>query len=474
MSFVHALKWSFLAEMASKAVTPIVFIVLARLLTPEDFGVMSAAVMVIAFSQIFWEAGMGKALIQRQTDVEDAANVAFWVNIALGILIASVLQWAAEPIALTFFKDERVTVVLQVMTLAVLLGSLSSVQTALLQKEMGFKKLFWVRLTTVALPGMASIPLAWNGMGYWALVAGTLTGQAVQVVMLWRLSGWRPAWRFNPSVAKEMGGFGIWVGASGVLAWFMVWADSLIVGKYLGTHELGIYRTGNQFATMVFALIFGPITPVLYSQLSRMNKDRQRLTAAIQKMIKIIILTAIPSAVVIFSFSAEIGSALFGAKWEGVGLVLGVLALMHGFSWVVGMNGEVYRAYGRPSLETIVMATTLLVYLTAYIYTIQIGFEVFVWNRLALALGALLLHLYLLRTILGVRMIPILKYLGITALLSFALVSVAKWVVTSYLAGVWYQLIIGLLVSALLLGSVIFVAERKGVVRDVFDLVKAR
>ena len=93
MTFIHSLKWSFLAEFASKTISPLVFIVLARLLTPEDFGVMSAAVMVIAFSQIFWEAGMGKALIQRQTNAEDAANVTFWVNIVLGMLIASLLSW---------------------------------------------------------------------------------------------------------------------------------------------------------------------------------------------------------------------------------------------------------------------------------------------------------------------------------------------------------------------------------------------
>jgi O-antigen/teichoic acid export membrane protein len=474
MSFVHALKWSFLAEMASKAVTPVVFIVLARLLTPRDFGVMSAAAMVIAFCQIFWEAGMGKALIQRQNDLEDAANVAFWVNIALGILMASLLLWTAEPIARTFFQDERVTAVLQVMTLAVLLGSLSSVQTALLQKEMGFKKLFWVRLTTVALPGMASIPLAWNGMGYWALVAGTLTGQAVQVAMLWVISGWRPAWRFNPSVAKEMGRFGIWVGGSGVLGWLYLWADSLVVGRYLGSHQLGIYRSANQFAIMIFVLILGPIAPVLYSQLSRMNKDRQRFMVAIQKIIKIIILASIPISALVYGFSPEIGTALFGARWEGIGFVIGVLTLAQGLAWTVGMNSEVYRAYGKPYLETLVMAAGLLIYLPAYVYTIQISFEVFVWNRLALALVGTLLQLYLLREVLGLKIFPILNYLVITALLSFLFVGVSKYLVSFYITDVWCQIAIGLPVTGIFLMAAILVAERKGAMRDALAMVKAR
>lgn len=112
MSFANVLKWSFLSELASKAIQPVVFIVLARLLTPEDFGVMTAAMMVIAFSQIFWDAGMGKALIQRQTDIEEAANAAFWVNISLSLVICSPLLLTVNPIADHLFKYARVFAVL--------------------------------------------------------------------------------------------------------------------------------------------------------------------------------------------------------------------------------------------------------------------------------------------------------------------------------------------------------------------------
>lgn len=107
MTLINALKWSFLGELASKAIQPLVFIVLARLLTPEDFGVMTAALMVIGFSQIFWEAGMGKALIQRQTNIEEAANAAFWINVILGVVISNALYFSANFVAQTFFKMEE-------------------------------------------------------------------------------------------------------------------------------------------------------------------------------------------------------------------------------------------------------------------------------------------------------------------------------------------------------------------------------
>lgn len=474
MSLVHALKWSVLSELASKAIAPVTFIILARLLTPEDFGVMTSALMVIGFSQIFWEAGMGKALIQRQMDIKEAANVAFWINIVLALMIALALYLVAEPVADYIFHDERVTDVLQVMTLQILLGAVSSVHTALLQKEMAFKRLFWVRFATVSLPGLASIPLAWYGMGYWALVAGTLVGQLAQAIILWRISHWRPDWSFHSRVAKELGRFGAWVGASGLLAWFFIWADAFIVGIYLGNHELGLYRTGNQFSQMAFALLFGPIIPVLYSHLSRMNQDKQRIRVAAEKVIKVLILIAVPVSMVAFAYSPQIETVIFGEKWQGVGLVIGVMALMHGFSWVVGMNGELYRSIGKPSYETIVTGATLVVYLIAYLVAIQYGFETFVWTRLGLAVAALFLHLFVLRNAIEMSVMKIASYLLQVCLISGLLVYVSHAFVDNNLFSEWVKLLLGGLFSSFVVVGTLYLFERNGMVREIMLLVRKK
>ena len=141
--------------------------------------------VIISFSQVFSDAGLGKALIQRQDRVEESANVVFWLNLGIGLIIVAILI-AAAPLIAGFFHDERIAPVVQVLSLQILLAAFSSVHTALLQKDLNFKQLFWVRLATTAVPGIASIPLAINGMSYWALVAGTLLGQAVQGAVLWR------------------------------------------------------------------------------------------------------------------------------------------------------------------------------------------------------------------------------------------------------------------------------------------------
>lgn len=469
MSLVRALKWSYFAEWVSKAFTPVIFVVLARLLTPEDFGVMTSAAMVIAFSQIFWEAGMAKALIQRQTDVDDAANAAFWTNIVLGVLIATLLFLGARQIAHTFFHDDKVTAVLRVMTLQILLGAASSVQTALLQKEMSFKKLFWVRFTTVGLPGLASIPLAWNGMGYWALVAGTLVGQTAQVSMLWRMSPWRPTWSFRLHVAKDMGRFGAWAGASGALAWFYSWADSLVVGMYLGSHDLGLFRVGNQFAILVFGALFGPIAPVLYSYLSKMKSGKNQMRTASETVIGALTFTAIPIGVIIFFLSDGIGDLFFGQKWQGIGLVIGILALREGFAWLVAMNGEFYRASGKPDLETAAMLSTAIIYLIIYVVSIQFGFWSFLIAKLSTVFVGIAAQLYFLNACLSTGVLQILgNTLKLAVISMLACIATVPLFSKAYVGAGLLQLISVGVVSAATYVALILIISRK----DLFALLR--
>ena len=393
MSSVHAaLKWSFLGEIASKAVTPVVFVVLARLLTPEDYGVVAAATMVISFSQIFWEAGMSKSIIQYQGDRIAAADSAFWINNALGLSVAVALVASSGLVADRIFHDPRVAPVLQVMALQVLLSASVSIHIALLQKDLNFKHLFWVRLATVAIPGLASIPLALYGMGYWALVAGTLVGQIFQVLLLWKTSAWRPRFEFDRRVAGELFSFGSWVAVTALLAWFYLWADSLIVGIYLGSHELGLYRTGNAFVVMIFGALFSPLMPVFYSFLSQVSSTPPRAENVLRNVIRVMAFVSVPLGCILCILSPQIGALIFGSKWEGIWLVLAIMSIAQSLAWWVYPFVEYYRGMGRPDLETKIMVYTLPIYLGAYIISAPFGLEIFLWVRLGVVAISMVFH----------------------------------------------------------------------------------
>jgi len=459
--------------MASKAIQPAVFVILARLLTPEDYGVMASATMVMSFSQIFWEAGMAKALIQYPGDRQAAANVAFWINIVLGLVVAGGLVAIADPVAERIFHDPRVGQVLRVMALQVFLAATVSVHVALLQKDLRFKHLFWVRLATIALPGMASIPLAWLGYGYWALVTGSIVGQVVQVLLYWITSPWRPGASFDRGVARRLGRFGGWVALSGLLAWFYGWADSLMVGTYLGTHELGLYRTGNAFVTMVYGFLFGPLMPVLYSHLSGIQGDVIRIRSSTFKAFKLLTCISIPLGFITFVLAEPISVVVFGGKWLGISSVIAILSLAQGFAWIIGADAEAFRAIGRADIETKAMIFTVPIYLFFYLVSVQDGFQSLLIARLIMVFVGIAVQFYFLKKFLNIKYSTVTKYA-----LRITFVSVATlfvWVVSLSMfdCSITCRLLIAIFyIFLLILG--IYMLERRGIALDLLNLIKRK
>lgn len=395
-TFVNAVKWSLLAEAIPKVISPLVVVVLARLLTPADYGVVAAAVIVISFCRVFWEAGMGKALIQRKADIEVAADVAFWVNIGLSLLVSSLLFVLAHAIALYFFHDLRVATVIKVLTLQVIFGALSSVPTALLQRELKYKRLFWVQFTTVAVPAFFSIPLAWKGLGYWALVVGTVAGQAGQVLVLWKATAWRPSFRFSDDTAREIVPFGAWVATDGLLGWFYVWADSLIVGFFFGASTLGFYRLGNTLVLTVFGILINSSTPVIYSALSQTFKDgkMEDLRAVLLKAQAALFALALPAGVGFLLFG-DLIPHFIGKQWIGIGTVISILGMKESLTWLTGINSDGYKAAGRPDLYTKILAFALIYHIPTYYVFARYGLKSFLWARITLTLLTEMIHFYM-------------------------------------------------------------------------------
>jgi PST family polysaccharide transporter len=398
---VGSLKWSALMEVVSRTAQPIIFVILARLLAPNDFGVVATAMIAISFSQMFWDAGLSKALIQTQEAPEDAAHVVFWTNVVLGLLIYLLLFFTAPAIAL-FFNSPASGPVLRVLGIQIVIASLTSVQQALFVRDLDFRGLFWIKLFTAFIPGIFSIPLALYGYGVWALVAGSLAGQVINLYLLWNKSAWRPQFRYDVVLARSLFSFGFWVLLESFGAWLIVWGDNLIVGRFLGVHDLGVYRTGWMLVTIIFSLVLNPFLPVLYPTFSRLQDDLPALKNTFHKVNRVVFALALPMGTGLLLVGPETAALLFGEKWQGLGFVLSVLGFMCGIGWLVGINAELYRAMGIPDMNTKLMYFTLLYYLPVYYISAQFGLEYFTMARFVVALVAIPIHIYLCVKILGV------------------------------------------------------------------------
>ena len=390
---IKSVKWTALAEIVSRSAAPLVMLILASLLTPEDFGIVGVAMIVIGLAQILQDFGFEKTLIQRETEVKESANIVFWSNMAFGILVYLILFLGA-PLIADFFHETKVVDVLRVLCLQIILISLTTVHFALLQREFKFKQLFFVRFGVAFVPGIVAIPLALIGYGVWALVWGMLAGGIIQVILFWRISDWRPELSFDVPLARQLFGFGVWVTLEALLGWLIVWGDSIVLGHFLGVSELGVYRVGTTFIMLVFGVFFNPLRSVAYSSFSRLQSNAEELKRSFLKTTGLISAISLPIGFGLALIAYPISSLIFGYKWEGIEIVIAIIGIMYAVGWLVGINPDIYRAAGRPDANVKLLVANAIYYIPVYVLAAPHGLLVFCLARLGVSIASLLLHFY--------------------------------------------------------------------------------
>jgi O-antigen/teichoic acid export membrane protein len=397
---IRSVKWSVLMELVSRVSSPLIFVILARLLTPTDFGVLATAMIAISLAQTFCDASLAKAIVQSKEPPETIAHIAFWTNVLVAFIAYAFLFMAAPSIS-RFFHNPPTELVLRVAGLQIIVISLGSVHQALLIRDFKFRELFWIRALTAFVPGLFSIPFAATGYGVWALVIGSLTGHLLNLWFFWHRSQWRPKMQFDPKAAKTLYQFGFWTVGEGLALWFFGWADNLLVGKFLGTATLGIYTVGWSIATILFGALVNPLLPVLYTSFSRLQEDPIAIHAMFRSTNRMVMALTLPLGVGLLLLGPELAGVFFGNHWPDLGLVVGVLGLMMGMGWMVGINHELYRAIGHPDLNTKLMFSFIVYYLPAFIIAAPFGLKVFLFTRLGVGLLAIPIHVYVSVRVLG-------------------------------------------------------------------------
>lgn len=463
---LNSLKWSAFAEITTRVLPSLFYIITARLLTPGDFGIVATSAMIIAFASILWEAGLSKALIQTQKldKLNDMSNIVFYTNIVLGLFVYILVFLLSEPLAV-FFKEPRVEDVIKISALTMIIGSFSSVQTALLQKDFGFKKLFYSRLVSSVVPGVVSVVMAYQGYGYWSLVWGAVASVFLQSIILWKVSDWRPTWSYDVKLLKDMLNFSKWVLTSALLSWFFIWGDLFVIGYFFSPHEMGLYRTGNYFVGAILGLVTAPIVPVMYSYFSKIQHDKESIKAALLFSSKVVSFFVLPIGVGIYLLQIPLADFIFGDKWVEIAAVIGYLALTHSFAWIIGLNAEAYKALGRPDIETVILLISIPVYLMVYICTSTINFNTFLIGRLLLIVFGILVHIYYSKKLLFINLIDTISNIKFILLSLFISIIVFKVIIYNF--NFYIQIVILLLSYIFLLYFI-----EKDFVQQLIDLLK--
>jgi len=402
---IKSMKWTVLGEVVSRSFQPLITLILAWFLSPGDLGVVGIAMMTIALAQMFQEFGVGKSIIQRETEVEESANVFFWTNLALSLFLYTAIFLSA-PLLAKFFREPKIVDILRVLSLKIILFSFISVHQGLFQRKFKFKHLFFVRLLSGFVVGVVSISLAWLGYGVWSLIFGILAGTLIQVLLVWKLSPWRPSLSYDFKLARRVLLFGGWITLEALLGWLMVWGDSVILGRFLGVTTLGTYRLGVIFMSLAFGLFLNPILLVAYSSLSRLQASQTKLKEFFIKTTRLIATFALPVGMIFVCLSRSLSSVVFGEKWAGIEVVFLVLGIKDVLTSIVGsVNVEVLRAIGRPDINVKLLIFSAIFFIPVYIFAAPYGLLVFCYARFAVAIVTVLLYLFATHKVLKVSLL---------------------------------------------------------------------
>lgn len=345
---VSGAAWSALQKVSSQVIQFSVFLILAALLEPAAFGLVALAIAFIGFLQVFLDQGFSDAVIQRENLEPEHLDTAFWSNVMVGIVLASIAFFSSSLVA-ALFKQPTLGPIIDVFALTLIIGSVSAVQQALLRREFKFKSLALRNMVSIIAGGVVATSMAFYGMGVWSLVGKQLVEVAVRAIILWKVSNWRPRLRFSTRHFGDLFNFGINVTAMHVLTFSNRKAGDFIIGYFLGATALGYYHVGTRVIKMVQGLIATTINSVAMPAFSRMQSDVKRVKQAFFKITNFTMLVSLPAFSSLYLLSDIIVDDILGERWHSVIPVMNILAVVAVFSALKHAMSSLILGMGKAS-----------------------------------------------------------------------------------------------------------------------------
>lgn len=364
--------WAAIGNWGYQITTLIVFSVLARLLRPEDFGLVALAAVFTALMRILAQQGLVDAIVQRPEVEDEDLDTTFWASLALGILFTALIAAGSGTIG-QVLGQPALAPVIAYLSLGLLISSLGSVPRAVLARRLEFRSLSLRLLISVVVGGGAGVAAALSGMGVWSLVVQSVVTELTAVFALWVFSQWRPRFRFSWARLHRLLAFGIHVVGFRVLLFFRTRSDNLLVGSFLGTAALGFYSVAYRLLQLMTNATTAVVGVVAFPVFSRIQGEQELIRAAYYKAIRLTSLVSFPAFVGMAVLAPELTRLAFGDNWGPSVPVMRVLALTGLLQSVTFVNGVVMKAMGKPSWRLGIVALEAVASLVGFAIAVRWG-----------------------------------------------------------------------------------------------------
>ncbi|RTL62000.1 MAG: hypothetical protein EKK42_32955 [Pseudonocardiaceae bacterium] len=348
-------------------------LILARILDPEQIGLYAAGTVMMGFLLGFSEGGLRGALIQREGEVEDAADTVFWVTFVTGLGLA-VLSLVTAPIVGIVFKSEVAGTIAAVSSGAVVLHALTNVPDGLMQRRFNFKRRLIVDPTRVLGYAIVTITLAAMGFGVWSMVIGNYVGIAIWLFLSWRYARWRPGvGRFSFQLWRQMAAYAFPLLVEGIVDRVRTAAETALIGRRLDANTLGQYRYGMSLAQLPALVIVQIGSYVLFPAFSRLQSDPPRFARAFERALQVTWVGAAPFAGLMIAIGEPAVVVLLGEKWREAGVALMVMSGYGVGIALQAVGSEVIKAVGASKLLNWTTATSLVLGIGSLIALLPLG-----------------------------------------------------------------------------------------------------
>lgn len=376
---IRGVGWSIISLVGRQGGTFIVTIILVRLLSPQEFGLLAMVTVLTSFANIFGELGFSAALVHKQDVQPVHLSSVFWLNLGIGLLLTLVFVGLA-PLIAGFYQEPILVPLTMFLSLNFVIGSFNIVQNTLLTKALDFHILSKVEISAVIISGIIAILMAYTGFGVWSLATQSVVATFVTAVLLWSLGNWRPSFVFNWSAIQELLGFSMSLFGSKLLNYWVRNLDYLLIGRLLGTGPLGIYTRAYELMLMPLTTVSRVISRVMFPALSQIQGEKERVKRAYLQVTRIIALITFPMMLGLLVTAEPFVLTLFGPRWAEMIPLVQIFSVVGMLQSIGTLNGNLYLSQGRADLQFKVGLVVHIVPLLGIIIGLR-------WGILGVAIG---------------------------------------------------------------------------------------
>lgn len=343
---LRGLSWKFASQLILQGTRIALALILARLLTPHEYGLAGMVLVFASFVLIFSDFGLGAALVQREEVTETDCSTVFWATVTAGLVFAGVGFAVAGPVA-SFYRAPDVKPLFSALALSFVLSGLGTVQRSLLMRSMDFRKLELRAIVATLTSAALAISLAVAGFGAWAIIAQVLTMDAVSTLILWTASPWRPRFVFSWASLKRFGGFGLNSFGTRLLSDVNENADTLLIGRFTTPSLVGAYSLAYNVTLLPANRIVSPIQQVLFPAFSRIQRDSKRVGEAWIQANVLIAAVSLPALAGLIALAPDFVPLVLGRRWDRAIPVVQILAWVGVVESLQRLNWVVLQARDR-------------------------------------------------------------------------------------------------------------------------------